>query len=176
MFDKPLPQRAEVRKLAAQASHFSARLDVACMPRIAEIVVEQRGVVDVDLNFDLNQQRIPVLSGRAHAAVEVICQRCLAPVAIDVRAEFALGIIWDEKQGQSLDSTLEPLLIEDGALTDLNAVVEDELLLNMPFVSYHAHTDCIDQLHYEHVTPAETAVIETKANPFSVLATLKTKD
>ena len=68
---------------------------------------------------------------------------------------------------------MDPLIVGEDELMDLNEVVEDELLLNMPFVAYHDPDKCSGKQQYEFSAEEETAPVEEKENPFSVLEQLK---
>ena len=57
-------------------------------------------------------------------------------------------------------------------------IVEDELLLAMPFVSYHDPGECSGKQSYESTSDDVKKALaeEEKENPFNVLAQLKTDD
>ena len=175
MFDEPLPKQVDLRKLAAREAHFNAKLDVAVMQRISEMVVSQQGFLEVDVRIGIDEYRDRYLKGDIHCEAEVVCQRCLQPVAITVDAPINLQIVWDEDQAQQLRGDVDPLIIGEDELVNLNEVLEDELLLSFPLVSHHADGECPDKhdykLHSEEADVEEVA--EEKENPFSVLANLK---
>ena len=175
MFDAPLPKQVDLRKLAAREAEFNVKLDVQTMPRIADIVCQQKGFIDVSLQITVDEFRDRTIQGQAHCEVEVVCQRCLQPVAIAVDADVQLQIVWDEKQAEQLRGDIDPLIVAEDELVDLNELVEDELLLGFPLASHHADGECPSKHDYE--LPSEEAPVEDaceeKENPFSVLAQLK---
>lgn len=175
MFDEPLPNNVDLRKLAAQESQFSAKLAVAVMPRIAEMAMEEGGFIDVDIRIGVDEFRDRYLKGSVHCEANVICQRCLQPVAITVDMPIHLHMVWDEEQAKHLRGDVDPLIVGEDELFDLNEVVEDELLLSFPLVSHHDEGQCPDKHEYE--CPSDEPLIEVateeKKNPFSMLAQLK---
>ena len=175
MFDEPLPIQVDLRKLAGREAHFSAKLSITVMQRIAESAVGENGFIDVDLHIGVDEYRDRYLKGSVHCEAEVICQRCLQPVSVVVDAPIHLHVVWDEKQAQQLRGDIDPLIIGEDDLVNLNEVLEDELLLSFPLVSHHEDGECPSKHDYE--LPSEEAAVkvvaEEKENPFSVLAKLK---
>lgn len=96
------------------------------------------------------------------------CQRCLEPVEVAVEADFNLGVAASEEAAKQLPRSYDPLIIE-GEEIELLSVVEEELILSLPFDAYH--DDCsINTSFGEAEAVAED---NEKPNPFSVLAQLK---
>ena len=69
------------------------------------------------------------------------CQRCLQAMPIELSGAHQLAVVGDDEQARQLPARLEPLLV-DGEMCDLWTVVEDELILSLPIVSYHDTEDC----------------------------------
>jgi uncharacterized protein len=146
---------------------------LAVLPRLVEAVEACPGSADVEMHFFRDEQGLYILEGRLSAEVVTLCQRCLEPVDVALKSEFKLGIVRDDEGAKQLPGYLEPL-INGGEPFDLHVVVEDELLLSLPFSPYHDATECLGG---EYQQPTQD-VIETgteRPNPFQVLASLKTK-
>lgn len=172
MFDEPLPKQADLRKLASRQAHFSVHLDAAQLPRFAGAIVDGQGVVDAELQLGVNEQYVRYLQGTVSCTTQVVCQRCMEPMPITIHSDVLLGIVWDEAEARNLPKAMDPLIVAEDELVDLNEVVEDELLLAMPFASYHDPDQCGGKQVYqsgEEQAPASAK----KENPFSVLAQLK---
>jgi uncharacterized protein len=82
----------------------------------------------------------------------------------------------DEENARHLPGSYDPwILTEEQA--DLYAVLEEEILLNLPYVAYH-DTPCgtalmpVEKLQAEQLKPD---VVSDKPNPFQVLKQLKEK-
>lgn len=172
MSAEPLPKQADLRKLAGKQAHFSVACDLAAFSRFSGAVVDGKGSVTAELQFAIDEQHVPVLDGWVSCKTQVECQRCLEPVAIEIHSDICLGLVKNEIQARNLPKARDPLMVDDEELFDLNEMLEDELLLAMPFVSYHEPDQCKGRQFYESAAPG-VPVAEKKENPFSVLESLK---
>lgn len=164
-----LPRIIDPRKLAEREIRLTGTASVEKMPRLASYLCGDSDVVDVDLLFSLDELRIRIITGNAKGRVHMTCQRCLEPVEVDVQAEFNLAIAFNEDKAKQLPRYYDPLIVEDEEI-ELLDIVEEELILSLPLVPYHA--DCSIQTQFGDEDMAQEAEIE-KPNPFSVLAQLK---
>ncbi|GLS05476.1 hypothetical protein GCM10007860_26300 [Chitiniphilus shinanonensis] len=102
------------------------------------------------------------VSGELH----LVCQRCLQPMTWPVAVKTELTQFSDEAtldEAEEQDEDLEGMLV-DPAL-DIDALVEEEVLLAVPFAPRHDACE----------GTSGTADKADKPNPFAVLATLKTR-
>lgn len=173
MFDEPLPKQADVRKLASREAQFNVKLKLGVMQRISDIIVSDKGFVGVNLHVGVDGYRDRFLRGDIHCEAEVVCQRCLQPVAITVDAPFDLQIVWNEERAKQLKGDVDPLIVADDELVNLNEVIEDELLLSFPLVSNHLVGECQGKQTYESTSDDCVVEEKEKENPFSVLANFK---
>ncbi len=142
--------------------------------RFQEYLANSNGSVQVELGFHTNEGNQQLIIGNLLAKVQVICQRCLEPVAIELKDDIRLVLLRDEADAKALNSDLDPWICLDHKL-DIASLVEEQLLLSLPIVSYHQAGDCLekfkldvlgdDDLPETRITPAE--------NPFSILKSLK---
>jgi uncharacterized protein len=165
---EPLPTTLDVRKAAARDVIVSGSLAVEKLDRLAPILASGTARIDARFDFSRDEENRSVIVLSVSAQVEVICQRCLKPMPIEIIGENRLGIVGDDEQARQLPAQLEPLVVA-GESCDLWTVVEDELMLSMPIVSYHETRDCKQLL--EGYSSAGQVVAEE--NPFSVLEQLK---
>ena len=131
------------------------------------------GDIQADLVFGIGEQRMLNVVGRITANLQHICQRCLGPVPISLLCELQLAIVWDEEKAATLPKRFDPWIIGEGQ-TDIYQIIEDELLLSLPIVSYHEE-ECVP---YDYFSSADEGVEEAIAqeqqkNPFQVLEQLK---
>ncbi|MGH8162321.1 MAG: YceD family protein [Gammaproteobacteria bacterium] len=142
------------------AAHFDRRL--------AEALAMERAEGRVDYAFDL--QRLangPIaVSGRLHAALIARCQRCLEPfeLAVELAPRLAFSPAGTAPvPGEDWEG------IGDGLPSSLVAMIEEELLLGLPFAPRHPRGEC----------PVSTSMSTPKADtqrPFAGLAeALKTR-
>ncbi|MDY6890992.1 MAG: YceD family protein [Pseudomonadota bacterium] len=140
------------------------------MPRLASCLLDDSGAVAVQIRFARDEQRLRVISGRAHGRVRMTCQRCLESVSVEIDATLNLAVALTDAQAQSLPRCYDPLIMETDEI-ELLPVIEDELMLSLPLVPLH--DDCSIQTSFGDPVTARTR--EEKPNPFSVLAQLKEK-
>ncbi|HEY0818416.1 MAG TPA: YceD family protein [Rhizobacter sp.] len=104
----------------------------------------------------------------ADAGVKLECQRCLGPVPVDVHAKRSFLFVPGEDAAAELDAESEDDVLALTRALDLRALVEDELLLELPLVP--RHEVCPDPLPLQE---QDAEAVEEKPNPFAVLASLK---
>lgn len=173
-----LPNSADLRKLASQNAEFEASLSISALPRVVEAAADDKGSVSARLAFRRDEQGLYVVDGNLKATVSVICQRCLGPMEYAVDSHFSLGMVWTDEQAKQLPRHLEPLIV-DAEPFDVKRIVEDELLLCLPFSPFHPEDECSGGDYSAPAAPrqGEGADAEPQRdNPFKVLEQLKRKD
>lgn len=105
----------------------------------------------------------------AAARVERTCQRCLQPVQLALQVQRDFLFVADEDQAAELDADNDQEdVLELTRHLDLQALIEDELLLAMPLVP--RHEACPQPL----LAPASRLEDEAQApHPFAALARLR---
>ena len=102
------------------------------------------------------------------AEVKLLCQRCLKPMPFRIDADTVLTQFSDEAkldEAVAQDDDLEGILIDSEL--DVEVLVEDEVILALPYAPRHSECGSGDDL-------AER-LSDAKPNPFAVLAQLKAK-
>jgi uncharacterized protein len=141
-----LQRRIDPWTLARQGGQLQGEIGLEGMARLLELLAGWEGCCHLALSGSLDDEGQAHLTGRLHAVVGMVCQRCLEqlPVAIDTALDFTL--VADEATAAALTSRAETLVTEPGALLDLWALVEDELILGLPLVARHAdQSNCAPQ-------------------------------
>ena len=134
------------------------------MTRLAELLTDTRGTVDIELFFYRNEDGLTCVTGSYDTALQLTCQRCLEPVTIKLADKINVGITF-EGASSKLPASFEPLiLVQDSIL--LTDFLEEEMLLGLPISPMHELRDCPAG---ELMTPRRNAV----SSPFQILETLK---
>ena len=81
-----------------------------------------------------------------------------------LKSDVVLGIAWDDTRARSLPKEYEPLVAGEEPI-DLREIVEDELLLVLPFVNYHDEGQCSGLSSFS-VGPEE--IVDTELRLFGV--------
>ncbi len=177
MSGSTVPAYVDARKAFQQDVKISGNVALDRLPRFRELLADEQADIQVELHFGLNSAGRKLISGALQADVAVQCQRCLESLRLTLNDEIRLALVRDEAEANRLEADLEPWINEDYKL-DLASLVEEQLMLCMPIVSYHADASCQDALGYQ--LPADPVdkepVSEVAENPFAVLEKLKKKD
>ena len=114
------------------------------------------------------------ISVSVSASVQVICQRCMGTMDLDIKSDNQFIIFKTQNEVQAYDVSateddLEPLLVTSKNF-DVLELIEDELILNMPFTP--KHNDCV----YDAPEDADISLnggLADRPSPFAILSKLK---
>ncbi|WP_207061123.1 YceD family protein [Motiliproteus sp. SC1-56] len=168
MSKAPLPNKIDPRRSAEQGLSYEGSLALQQMVRLASYLVGDEGAVDVSLSFGKDEEGIRYVKGEAEGTVRMLCQRCLEPVRIELKAQLNLGMVSSEEAASKLPRRYDPLVTQ-GDPQELYRALEDELILSLPLIAHH--DDC--EVKTEYRDPDAKPEDDDKVNPFSVLAQLK---
>jgi uncharacterized protein len=108
----------------------------------------------------------------AHLTLPLICQRCLGPVNAPIHVQRSYRFVESEAQAELEDEESEDDLLVISGDFDLAALIEDEVLMDMPVVPRHEVCPVPVKLA---AVDADFEAVSVKPNPFAALAVLKTK-
>ena len=166
---KQAPTRFDALKLAERGENLAGVVDAARLPRLADRVVEPSDSDGARIQWGIaggrDAQGRPALTLRLAGQVFVVCQRCLRPLAVTVAQQTGLLLARDEADLARLDADEQEVVLATSPLEALT-LVEDELLLSLPFAPTHAKEACVAA-----VTPIATP--QVALSPFAGLAGLK---
>jgi uncharacterized protein len=128
-------------RMARAGSSRRGEIALSRMSRLAPLLCNDQGVARFELDFHLDSQSRPLVTGRIQAKLELICQRCLEPLVLELDLELRLGIVRSDEEAVALRDTREPLTLESGTVS-LSALVEDELILGLPAAPLHPAGSC----------------------------------
>jgi len=173
MSDSSIPAYADTRKIFQQEDIISGNLGLDRLPRFRKTLANEQGLVSLELKFMFGEAKERLIVGGLQAQVNVFCQRCLKPLAIALADDIKLALVRDEEAAVQLDAKLDPWICEDHKL-DLAELVEEQLILCTPIVSYHQSGECMAQKDY--VSGEEATDSVASESPFAVLRSLKDSD
>ena len=118
-----------------------------------------------------------MITGSVSATVEVVCQRCLEPLSLELADTIQLALVESESQIDSLEAGWDPWMI-DGPKISIASLLEEQLMLCMPLVSYHRNEECVKALEYQQREEPldDSSGDRTAQSPFEVLKVLKKND
>lgn len=145
---------------------LSGAVEVAELSRLLDVLHSSTGALEYTLSGGVNQNGKPVLHCRVKGKLQLQCQRCLEGMEymLDTQSELVLArdeaelLQLDEQDDEAADA-----ILADAKLNVL-ALVEDEVLLDLPVAPRHPTGTC-------QVKARDSGGQES--SPFAVLAKLK---
>ena len=155
----------DLRALAKDGRRVKSAVPVERLGRLAESVLESVGSVDFEFQGERDDGGKLYVELLVRAGLVLQCQRCLEALVWPCEVSNRLLLLRagdalpdDELENDEVDA------LEVEPLTDLLALVEDELLLSLPLVP--RHDDC---------EPPVKAGDDEEISPFAVLRQLRGK-
>ncbi|NOZ37622.1 MAG: hypothetical protein GXP11_06055 [Gammaproteobacteria bacterium] len=166
-----LPFRVDPFRFAHDAVELESQLLLTQMKRLSAILYRSEGMITVKLAFAVDILGVSSLLGSVQASLDLVCQRCLKPMRVEVNTSLALGFARSVAGLEKIPSELEPVRVEGGQVNLLD-LLEDEIMLALPQIPRHAENEC--SLRHKPESPnSESPQPQERENPFSVLAGLK---
>ncbi|KAF1067950.1 MULTISPECIES: DUF177 domain-containing protein [unclassified Variovorax] len=174
------PGRLDVAGFAAAAATLSADDPVRNYTRLVdEMAAEAPSDAVVHWEAD-GEQRVgadgreePWLHLTAEATVPLVCQRCLSPVDTPVQVDRWFRFVADEETAAVQDEESEEDLLVASRDFDLHALIEDELLMEIPVMP--VHDVCPAPVQLSAVDPDFESPDKERENPFAVLGALRSR-
>ena len=144
--------------------------------RLADILLETAGEVQVKLEFRRAKRRKTLVVGRCTANVLMTCQNCLCPMEYSLEATVRHIIVQSEEDILALGDD-QDCIVHESEVIAVTAILEDEMLLNLPMAARHSDEEVqagrckLDADHQNDETP----VGPQTHNPFASLADLQKK-
>jgi uncharacterized protein len=137
------PTRFDALKLSASGESLAGAADAKDLPRVADRLAEDAGPARIDWRLvgGTDGQRRPVLTLTLTGSVPLVCQRCLQPFTATVDQSTELLLARSETELARLDADEIEVILATERLDPL-ALIEDELLLSLPFSPRHAEGEC----------------------------------
>lgn len=169
-----LPKLLDIRKSIAADVELHAREPLKNFHRLLDMLESDEGDVDIHLHCYVDAQGKRRIDGQVRADVQVVCQRCLRPMPLALDSQFAVAAVWSDEDAENLPKHLDPYIVGEG-LQDVRPLIEDELIISVPYVSYHDVENCAAEPYREPELngDAEGTAKGGKENPFKVLEQLK---
>ncbi len=161
----------DISELARLAGSWRGALGVDEFDRLGAVVGNRDAVVDVRLDFAIDDAGHPRASGTARVTANVLCTRCLRLAAVDVESSIDLRVVGSEAQARLLTPTFDTVVAADGRLP-VTALIEDDLLLSLPEAA------CVDRATCPHAPSRQRGSAAASdgsrgASPFAALEALK---
>lgn len=168
------PRHLAVAAFAEQGAQLQGRWPLRELERLAASAHADCPPGDTPVDWQARGEQRAVRAGaaqvwlhlRARTSLQVVCQRCLGPLPVDVEAERSFLFVPGEDQAAELDAECEDDVLALTRSLDLKELLEDELLLSLPLVPRHAACPL-------PAPPGDAGLPAEQPNPFAALAALK---
>jgi uncharacterized protein len=132
-------------RLVREQGVISGRLDAVTLPRVADELIEDSAPVEWRIEGTADAAGRPALAVQLDGVLPLECQRCLEVVhwPVSQRTELLLAHNDAEMARLDADSELE-VVLATGPL-DPVVLIEDELVLAIPFAPRHAECPTPDE-------------------------------
>lgn len=136
--------------------------------RLSDRVASSADTFEYELKGDRSPDGKLMLHLQVRGNVELQCQRCLKPCRQDLDIETRFILVSNEDLIPSDSDAGEEEYLVTNVQTEVIELLEDELLLALPFAPKHADENC--------AADAEMKTNTGKQSPFAVLQGLKTQE
>ena len=170
MSDSTLPEYVDARKIFAQRGVVTGSLGLDRLERVLDRLADSQGEAVVTLRFETDDFGRRVITGELSAHVNMICQRCLDPLRVDLEDSIALQVVADEEAAGNVAEPFDPWMCPDFRI-NLVHLVDEQLALCMPIVSLHDPEKCNASRSF--TTDDSNGPQASGQSPFAVLENLK---
>lgn len=157
MFARPFIDSVD---FAQNGKELRGETGFAELPRLGDMLAKTDGTLAYTVR-GYRKDDGNMLEVSLHGTCILRCQRCLGVMDYSVEIVSHLKLLPVEKLAETEDDEVDA--IEAESSLDVMALIEDELLLGLPFAPKHPEGECA----------STTNDLQIKASPFAVLAELK---
>ena len=161
------------RKFAADRQIATGTVRLSDWERATEAVVDPSVQIGYRVEGGADPQGRPMLTLELSGTVELICQRSLHPMPFRLGRRTPVLLAADQREADQWDKEIDDaeVVVADGPL-DLPTLLEDELLLSLPYAPLCDDPECAQKLRLAAGAAAGRIAAEgagESASPFSVL-------
>jgi uncharacterized protein len=128
---------------ARQARSDSGSIPLSGLPRLREAVRSEAGQVQFSVTGGSDGRGRPILRLTVVCTVRLECQRCLGSIEMPLQLESSLLLAADEEEADRwMDEEEAADAIVASRHLDVGALVEDEVLLALPYAPRHPEGGC----------------------------------
>lgn len=166
-----LPVQLDPVTLADRGRDLAGRVPIASFERLGGALYSGEGEIDATLRFGHDEQGRRILTGSLVGALQLECQRCLAPYALPIDLELALILVESDSEAETLPEELDALVVGERRSMHTVDMLEDDLILALPIVPRCAtEAHCAPAIELLDSESLESGADQGRQNPFAVLA------
>jgi uncharacterized protein len=159
----------EPGKFARSRNRLAGAMQVASLPRVADLLFDSGGTVRYAVSGFVNARGYSALRVELDAELSLRCQRCLGRLLQPVHTERDIVLVpGADEFSQREDEAESEDVIPDVPRLDLAPLLEEEMLLALPLAVRHEEGECRSEPTSDAHSPDPGA-----SSPFAALAKLK---
>lgn len=140
-----IPLRVSASQAVSRREAFSGSVPLAKLSRVAAIVAESAGSLQVELQATRDEEGQDWLHGEIRGRLPMTCQRGLHPFEWDCDVALSLCLVKTEAEEERRLKECEAYRVQDDVLP-LRDLVEEEVLLALPVAPRCEDPDCLKRL------------------------------
>jgi len=168
-----LPVRVDPYRLAEQSLTIEGYFGTQKMERLRQTVLNSDDQLNAVLSFSKQGAEHYLLKGNVNIGVSLTCQRCLESLTHAVDSDFELMLVSSELQAEQVMESIEPLLLAEGDMLEMQELLEDELLLGLPAIALHQEHETCNVPERREMPHQDMPEVAEEPSPFEVLKKLK---
>jgi uncharacterized protein len=129
-------------RLARERGSLRGKFDAAASERLYDWLAPGDAPVNWSITGTTDGLGRLAIAIELDGSVPLECQRCLAPLAWPVRQRTVALLAKSEGEGDALDEGSDEEVLVAAEPLDPLVLVEDELLLSLPYAPTHAEGEC----------------------------------
>lgn len=168
-----IPRTIDPARAAQKRLDCDGIIQISLLKRLSGSVAGVKRDAQVSLSFELDEQRLVVISGKANISVDLECQRCNEIFAHECEVQFTYTPYYSEKSEEDAPEEYDLVDLNEYGEIDLIQLIEDEFILGLPQVAMHDEADCSVNSNNLVFGELPEELTEGKPNPFELLKSLK---
>ena len=134
--------RFDAFRLARERGFLEGSVDAAALPRVAGTLQDRPAPIAWRIEGTQDTLGRPALTIALDGDIELECQRCLQAQTWPVHTRTVLVLARDDADLARLDTDSDDEVVLAAAPLDPAQLVEDELVLALPYAPRHADGEC----------------------------------
>ena len=130
-------------EFARAEQELRGSLPVTSLARVHDGLFDAGGSIDFVIKGGQDDKRRPILALEVSGLLHLQCQRCLGLLDYPLRLSNTLRLVRQgENVGAEADDPDAADCIEANSQLDVAVLIEDEILLSLPFAARHTEASC----------------------------------
>ncbi|HEY4139008.1 MAG TPA: YceD family protein [Casimicrobiaceae bacterium] len=129
--------------MSRERESLSGTVDAAALFRLSDRLTDAHAPIEWRIEGTADAIGRPALAVELEGAVMLECQRCLGPLEWPVEQRTELLLARDDDEAARLDANSASEVLIAATPLDTQTLIEDELVLALPFVARHPDGSCV---------------------------------